>query len=80
MAASPAHAVAPPVAATHARLAPVRARLRARDAEIVRSSGHARLDEAALATVRATRFRPYIENGVALPFRVVMPLVFELEG
>jgi protein TonB len=51
-----------------------------RDAEIVRSSGHARLDEAALLTVRATRFRPYTENGVALPFRVVMPLVFELES
>jgi protein TonB len=51
-----------------------------RDIEVVRSSGHPRLDEAALATVRATRFRPYTENGVALPFRVVMPLVFALEG
>lgn len=47
--------------------------------EILHSSGFARLDESALATVRATRFRPYSENGVALPFRVVMPLVFELE-
>ena len=28
---------------------------------------------------RATRFRPYTENGVAMPFRVVMPLIFELE-
>lgn len=46
---------------------------------VIRSSGHARLDEAALATVRATRFKPYTENGTPLPFWVVMPLVFELE-
>jgi protein TonB len=48
--------------------------------QLVRSSGSARLDEAALATVRATRFKPYTENGVALPFWVVMPLIFELEN
>jgi periplasmic protein TonB len=47
---------------------------------VVRSSGHARLDEAALAAVRATRFKPYAENGLALPFWVVMPLVFELDN
>jgi protein TonB len=46
---------------------------------IVHSSGAVRLDEAALATVRATRFKPYTEDGVAMPFWVVMPLVFELE-
>ena len=51
-----------------------------RETEILHSSGFARLDESALATVRATRFRPYSENGVAMPFRVVMPLVFELES
>lgn len=45
---------------------------------VIRSSGFARLDDAALATVRATRFKPYTENGVALPFWVVMPLIFEL--
>lgn len=50
------------------------------DAVIVRSSGYPRLDEAALATVRATRFKPYAENGVAMPFWVVMPLIFELES
>ena len=49
-------------------------------AQVVRSSGYERLDEAALATVRATRFKPYTENGVAQPFRVVMPLVFEMEN
>ncbi|MES2956655.1 MAG: TonB family protein [Pseudomonadota bacterium] len=46
---------------------------------VLRSSGYARLDEAALATVRATRFKPYREDGVARPFWVVMPLVFELD-
>lgn len=51
-----------------------------RETVVVRSSGHARLDEAALATVRATRFKPYTENGVAMPFWVVMPLIFELES
>lgn len=49
-----------------------------RELEIVRGSGHARLDEAALAAVRAARFRAYLEHGVALPFRVVIPIVFEL--
>ncbi len=46
---------------------------------LARSSGFAQLDAAALATVRATRFKPYTENGVALAFWVVMPLIFELE-
>jgi protein TonB len=49
-------------------------------AQVVRSSGHKRLDEAALVTVRATRFKPYTENGVPQSFWVVMPLVFELEN
>jgi protein TonB len=44
------------------------------------SSGHGRLDDAALATVRATRFKPYTENGRPLPFWVVMPLVFQLDS
>ena len=46
---------------------------------MIKSSGFARLDDAALATVRATRFRPYTEDGVAQPFWVVMPLSFEME-
>jgi periplasmic protein TonB len=49
-------------------------------ATVVRSSGHDALDRAALATVRATRFRPYTEDGVPRPFWVVMPLIFELES
>lgn len=51
-----------------------------RETVLVRSSGYPRLDDAALATVRATRFKPYSENGVAMPFWVVMPLIFELES
>lgn len=47
---------------------------------LVKSSGYQRLDDAALATVRATRFKPYTENGVPQPFWVVMPLVFELQS
>lgn len=44
------------------------------------SSGHPRLDEAALATATATRFRPHTENGTARAFWVLMPFVFELEN
>ncbi|GMV00346.1 MAG: hypothetical protein AMXMBFR52_00020 [Burkholderiales bacterium] len=51
-----------------------------RETVVVHSSGYPRLDEAALATVRATRFKPYAENGVPMPFWVVMPLIFELES
>jgi periplasmic protein TonB len=47
---------------------------------LLRSSGFPRLDDAAIATVRATRFKPYTEDGVALPFWVVMPLIFELDN
>lgn len=53
---------------------------RPREFQIVRSSGFARLDAAALATVRATRFKPYTEDGKPRPFWVLMPLVFELES
>ena len=51
-----------------------------REMQVIRSTGYPRLDEAALAAVRATRFKPYTGNGVAMPFWVVMPLVFELEN
>lgn len=47
--------------------------------QVTRSSGFARLDESALATVRATRFKPYMENGQPHAFWVLMPLIFELE-
>lgn len=45
---------------------------------ITRSTGFQRLDDAALATVGATRFKPRTENGVAVPFTVNMPLIFDL--
>lgn len=51
-----------------------------RETVLVRGTGHARLDEAALATAAATRFVPYTENGVPRAFWVVMPFVFELEN
>lgn len=47
---------------------------------VLRTSGYPALDDAALATVRKTRFKPYTENGTAQPFWVVMPLIFELDG
>lgn len=46
---------------------------------LIKSSGFPRLDESALSTVRATRFKPYTEDGIAQPFWVVMPLSFEME-
>jgi protein TonB len=44
-----------------------------------RSSGFARLDEAAMAAVRKTRFKPYTENGKPVAGWVRMPFPFELE-
>lgn len=50
------------------------------ETRVLRSSGYPRLDESALATVRATRFKPHTENGVPRAFWVVMPLHFEMEN
>jgi periplasmic protein TonB len=47
--------------------------------QIERSSGFARLDEAAMAAVRKTRFKPYTENGKPVAGWVRMPFPFELE-
>ena len=52
---------------------------RPEQALLQQSSGSPRLDEAALAAVAATRFKPYREGGVARAFWVVMPLVFALD-
>lgn len=46
---------------------------------IERSSGFARLDEAALAAVRKARFRPYTENGQAQSGWALVPVSFELD-
>jgi protein TonB len=43
------------------------------------SSGHSELDEAALSGVRAARFRPHIEAGVAQPVWVLYPINFKLQ-
>ena len=44
--------------------------------EIERSSGHARLDEAARIAVQRALFRPYIENGVARMALATIPIEF----
>lgn len=46
---------------------------------VARSSGHARLDEQAVAAMRAARFAPHIDNGQALEWTALAPLTYELE-
>ncbi|MEP6504599.1 MAG: energy transducer TonB, partial [Betaproteobacteria bacterium] len=50
-----------------------------RDVQVSQSAGFARLDEAAVAAVRKTRFKPCIENGVAVSGWAFIPIEFELE-
>lgn len=47
--------------------------------QIERSSGFARLDEAAMSAVRKTHFKPYSEYGKPVAGWVRMPFPFELE-
>jgi protein TonB len=49
-----------------------------RDVQLAASTGFARLDDAALTAVRNCRFRPYLENGVAVAGWAVIPIEFEL--
>ncbi|WP_310631653.1 energy transducer TonB [Paraburkholderia sp.] len=42
------------------------------------SSGSAALDQAALDAVRGARFKPYVEDGRAIPVYVIVPLRFSL--
>ncbi len=49
-----------------------------RNVQLATSTGFARLDEAALAAVRNCRFRPYLENGVAVAGWAAIPIEFEL--
>ncbi|WP_374568971.1 energy transducer TonB [Ideonella sp.] len=53
---------------------------RASQVLVSRSSGSPRLDNAALAAVRAARFKPYTENGVPLVVWTTVPIQFELEN
>ena len=50
-----------------------------RQVVIAQSSGHPRLDEAALAAMRKARFRPYTENGQPTAGWAPAPIDFELE-
>ena len=42
------------------------------------SSGHARLDEAALQAVRSARFKPFIDHGQPVAGWVLIPIDFDL--
>ncbi len=48
--------------------------------EVERSSGHELLDHAACEAVKRTRFRPHVENGVARPMLVTVPIEFRLNN
>jgi protein TonB len=47
--------------------------------QIEKSSGHARLDQAALAAVQKARFKPYAEKGQPVEGWALVPIQFELE-
>jgi periplasmic protein TonB len=49
------------------------------EVQVATSSGHPRLDEAAVAGVRRARFRPPTENGLPIPGWARIPIPFELE-
>ena len=51
----------------------------AQSVQVERSSGHDRLDQAALAAVRKARFKPYSENGQPVEGWALVPIKFELE-
>ena len=50
-----------------------------REMQLSRSSGFARLDEAAAAAVLKARFKPYSDNGQAIAGWALVPLTFDLE-
>jgi protein TonB len=49
-----------------------------RNVQLALSTGFARLDDAALTAVRNCRFKPYVENGVAVAGWAAIPIEFEL--
>ena len=49
-----------------------------RNVQLATSTGFSRLDDAALAAVRSCRFKPYLENGVAVAGWAAIPIEFEL--
>ena len=52
---------------------------RVRDAQVSRTSGHPRLDDAAMAAVQKARFKPPSENGQAVSGYAQVPVDFQLE-
>jgi len=57
----------------------VNARGRAERVELQKSTGSPRLDEAAKQAVLRTLFKPYIEDGKALPVFATVPIKFQLD-
>jgi protein TonB len=49
-----------------------------RNVRVATSSGFARLDDSALTSVRNARFKPWVENGVAVAGWASIPIEFEL--
>ncbi|HVZ08772.1 energy transducer TonB [Rhodopila sp.] len=47
--------------------------------DVVRGSGHATLDQAAIEAVRKWRFRPALQDGRVVPFDMPMRFIFEVE-
>jgi len=52
---------------------------RVRDVQVSRTSGHSRLDDAAMAAVQKARFKPPSENGQAVSGYAQVPVDFQLE-
>ena len=50
-----------------------------RTVQLSASSGHGRLDDAALQAVLRARFKPYTENGRPMGGWALIPLTFDLE-
>ena len=50
-----------------------------RQVSLHRSSGHARLDEQALAAMRSARFQPLVEGGSAYEWLVIAPLQYDID-
>jgi protein TonB len=53
---------------------------RPRQIVIDRSSGFPRLDDAAVAAMKAARFKPYTDNGQPQPVWAPAPIAFDLEN
>lgn len=50
-----------------------------RQVSVQRSSGHARLDEQAVAAMKRARFKPQTDQGMPIEWIVIAPLQYEIE-